>query len=116
MVSPAFFGSQLEALGFVVISVSLLLFLQNRVLDAFAGLGSVSYGVFFLHFVVLHGIRIFVPSEVLSTSNFLTFTLATAAVFLAILIISAFAAWVSLKFFEGPARKSLLRRMSGVSV
>ena len=113
--SPAVFGSQLEALGFVVISVSLLLFLPRRVLEAFAGLGSVSYGMFFLHFVVLHGIRIFVPIEILSTSNFLTYTLAIAAVFLAILIISAVAAWVSLKFFEGPARKFLLRRMSGVS-
>jgi peptidoglycan/LPS O-acetylase OafA/YrhL len=103
LLSPAFHGNTIEAIGFVALA---LVFAQlsgrssliSRLLER---TGKLSYFMFFMHFVLLYALDLAIPSE--SRPSSLALVLAFDSVAIPIIFVACYIpAIFSLKFFEAP--------------
>jgi len=105
LLTPAIYGSPIEALGAVLIylGASLLIFRAMYPARIFKWLGNHSYFIFFAHFVVLH-FAAHLAGDVSGVNPLLSIILTPILVVAILVFIAPFAAF-SMRFFERPLQK-----------
>ena len=112
--APAYYGSILEAAGFVTGGVFFALAVgqENPIAKGFALLGRYSYSIFFSHFFVLLAIEYVLSKFILNT---MTGLFALGVVIAVTLLISTFLAKLTMVSIEGPALKAGKALIAGKS-
>lgn len=111
VVSPAVFGSQLEALGFVSAAFFASMFLGQIAQKLLAWLGRISYSLFFVHFVVIFGLRGASEPSLLVASSFGGWLLGMLSFFGITMALSIPFSVLSERFLERPAQRAILKRL-----